>query len=142
VISYLAQILQFEAFFGEEDNRGANPVALLAMMILAPLTAMLIQLAISRAREFEADRGGAMITGKPLALAGALEKIESNASRAPLNVNPSYAHMYIVNPMGGDSLRWIAALFRTHPPTPERVARLEAMAQQGVGSRQAWRPSI
>ena len=70
----------------------------------------------------------ACCTGKPLALASALEKIENIAERAPLNVNPSYAHLYIVNPMGGDKLRWVAALFRTHPLTKERVARLEAMA--------------
>lgn len=131
-ISFLAQILQMEAIFGgynsDDDNRSANPLALLAMMILAPLTAMLIQLAISRSREFEADRGGAIMTGKPLALAGALEKIERAAARAPLNVNPAYAHLYIVNPLGGDMLRSAAALFRTHPPTEQRVARLEAMA--------------
>jgi heat shock protein HtpX len=130
-ISFMAQILQFEAFFGglgDRDNRGGNVIGLIAMMILAPIVALIIQLAISRSREFEADRGGALITGRPLALASALEKIENVAERAPLNVNPSYAHLFIVNPMGGDKLRWISALFRTHPLTQDRVARLEAMA--------------
>jgi len=133
-ISLVAQMLQFRLMFGgmgrsdDEEGGGSNPLALLAGMILAPVAAMLIQMAISRAREFEADRGGAQISGRPLSLASALRKIERAAEIMPMNVNPAAAHMYIANPLGGDMLTGLAALFRTHPPTEERIARLEAMA--------------
>lgn len=132
VISYLSQIAQWTAMLGglrDDDDEGGGGIAgALIMMIVGPIAALLIQLAISRSREFDADLGGAKITGKPLALASALQKIERVAEGAPLDVNPSYAHMYIVNPLGGDNLRAIATLFRTHPLTKERVARLEALA--------------
>jgi len=133
-ISMIAQMARWSMIFGgyggrgERDREGANPIVLLITLIVAPLAAMLIQLAISRSREFDADRGGAEITGKPLALASALRRIERGAEAMPLDINPAAAHMYIINPLGGDALRNMAALFRTHPPTEERIARLEEMA--------------
>jgi heat shock protein HtpX len=115
-------------FGGHRDDRegGANPIALLAMMILAPVAAMLIQAAISRSREFAADAGGARIAGNPFGLANALRKIEAAARRVPLDANPATAHMFIVKPFSGAGLM---SLFSTHPPTE---ARIEALLQ---GSR-------
>ncbi len=95
------------------------------MMIVAPFAALLIQLAISRSREFMADEGGAQMAGNPLSLAGALRKLETRAHQIPMNASPSTAHMFIVNPLSGGG---IAKLFSTHPPMEERIARLEAMA--------------
>ncbi len=136
-ITLIAHFARFAMIFGgygrDDRDRGENPIVALALLILAPIAAMLIQLAISRSREFEADRGGAEISGNPLALAGALRKIERYAEAMPMNVPPSTAHMYIQNPLGGDRLAGFAALFRTHPATPERIARLEAMAAQMHG---------
>jgi heat shock protein HtpX len=145
-ISFLAQIAQFQAFFGglgghNDDEEGSvNPLGLLLGAIVAPIAATLIQLAISRTREYDADRGGAQISGNPLALANALRRIESIAERRPFPVNPAASHMYIINPLGGDVLRGLTALFRTHPLTEERVARLEALARehgQGMVYRRA-----
>ena len=107
-------------FFGGRD-RGANPFVLLGMAILAPIAAMLIQMAISRAREFAADRGGAEIAGRPGGLAAALRKLEAAAKQKPLPANPATAHLFIVKPFAGGG---VLSLFRTHPPTEERVARL------------------
>lgn len=141
-ISFVAQMLQFRAFFGglgggdDDEEGGANPLGLLAGAILAPLAATVIQLAISRTREFAADRTGAEISGNPLALANALRRIEHAAERMPLGVNPSAAHMYVINPLGGDALRSLAALFRTHPLTDDRVTRLEEMAREGGAQSQ------
>ncbi len=120
--------------FGGRD-RGANPVVLLSMAILAPIAAMLIQMAISRAREFAADRGGAEIAGRPDGLAGALRKLEAAAKQKQLPANPATAHLFIVKPFSGGG---VLSLFRTHPPTEERVARLQAFGsrQSAVGSRQ------
>jgi len=141
-ISMVAQMAQFSALFGglnrsnddEEGSGGANPLGLLVGIIVAPLAAFLIQMAISRTREYGADRGGAEISGKPLALARALRRIETYAERAPMNINPAASHMYIINPLGGDTLKSLATLFRTHPLTDERVARLEALAaERGAG---------
>jgi heat shock protein HtpX len=118
-------------FFGPGDRRdddGGGILGMLAAMIIAPIAAMLIQLAISRAREFEADAGAARITGNPLALASALQRLEGVARRSPMHVNAAASHMYIVNPLGGDILRGIGGLFRTHPHTEERVARLHQIA--------------
>lgn len=106
---------------GDGRDRGNNPIALLAMMILAPLAAMLIQAAISRSREFVADAGGARIAGNPYGLADALRKIDAVARRVPLDANPATAHMFIVKPFSGAGLM---SLFSTHPPTEQRIAAL------------------
>ena len=130
-IGFVAQMLQMQAFFGgmrhEDEEDGANPLFALIGAILISVVATLVQLAISRAREYDADRGGAAICGRPLALASALRHIEAAAERMPLNVNPASAHMYIIDPRGG-LMRSLAALMSTHPATDDRVARLEAMA--------------
>ncbi len=125
-IGVLADMAIWGAIFGggdeEEDGGGGGLVAL----FLAPIAALLIQLAISRSREFAADARGATLLGNPLPLASALEKLEAGARRSPMEVRPATAHLYIVNPaMGG-----LAGLFRTHPETAKRVAALKAMAVQ------------
>ena len=99
------------------------------MMILAPIAAMILQMAISRQREFKADQVGAEITGRPLGLAHALLRLEQGARQMPMHVSPAMAPLAQVNPLGGSALRGIGKLFSTHPPTAERVARLEAMAR-------------
>jgi heat shock protein HtpX len=129
-ITMLAQMLQFAAFFGGLGNRngdgeGTNPLAALAMIILAPIAAMVIQMAISRSREYGADDTGAHIVGNPLALASALEKLEIGSRQRPMDVNPAASHLFIVNPLNG---RALAGLFSTHPPIEERVKRLRQMA--------------
>ncbi len=124
VITYMANIAQWGLIFGGRDDDGGNILGALAMIILAPIAAMLIQLAISRGREFGADKGGAEICGKPLALASALAKLEGAAGSVKADVNPSTAHMFIVNPLKGRSL---ASLFSTHPSTEERIRRLTAL---------------
>jgi len=138
-ISYLAQMAQWAMIFGgrssdEEEGGGGNIFGLIVMMIVAPIAAMLIQMAVSRSREYGADEGGAKITGDPLALASALKKLHMGAQNVPLYANQATAnataHMFIVNPLTGRSF---ASLFSTHPPMEERIARLEAMA--GSGSR-------
>ncbi len=125
-ISALAHMFYYASvFFGHRDDRGGNPLAALALVIVAPLAAMIIQLAISRAREYEADRVGAMIAGTPIGLANALRKLELAAERIPAeHAQPATAHMYIVNPLRGGGLM---ALFSTHPPVQERIRRLMAM---------------
>jgi heat shock protein HtpX len=114
-------------FAGGRDDRegGSNPIALLAMMIFAPIAAMMIQMAISRSREFAADAGAARITGNPHALADALRKIDAIAKRVPLDANPATAHMFIVKPFSGQGLM---SLFSTHPSTE---ARVQALLQGG-----------
>ena len=127
-ISYLAHMAQWAALFGgsRNDERGGNPISLIVMMIVAPLAAMVIQMAISRSREYVADEGGAKITGNPLSLANALRKLEYGNKRIPMAVpNEATAHMFIVSPLSGGSL---LKLFSTHPPIEERIKRLEAMA--------------
>ncbi|HET7275588.1 MAG TPA: M48 family metalloprotease [Longimicrobiaceae bacterium] len=114
--------------FGGRDGEGGNPIALLALAILAPIAALLVQMAISRRNEFEADAGGSEICGKPLALASALQKIESVAQRHPMRVSPSAAHLAIINPLAG--VGGLTSLFRTHPATEERVAKLRLIADQ------------
>jgi heat shock protein HtpX len=108
---------------GGRDDRegGSNPIALLAMMILAPIAAMLIQAAISRSREFSADAGGAGIAGSPYGLADALRKIDAASKRVPMDANPATAHMFIVKPFSGQGLM---SLFSTHPPTEARIRAL------------------
>jgi heat shock protein HtpX len=125
----ISALANFAMFFGgrDEEGRPVNPLAGILVAILAPLAAMLIQMAISRAREFEADRGGAEISRDPLALASALEKIEAYARGIPMpsaEAHPETAQMMILNPLSGGGL---AGLFRTHPETQERVARLREM---------------
>ena len=130
-ISYLAYMAQWAAIFGGgRDDRGrGNIFMLLIMMIVAPLAAMIIRMAISRAREYSADEGGAKICGNPTYLANALRKLGQVSGRIPLRVNEqtadATAHMFIVNPLSGGGF---ASLFSTHPPIEERIARLEAMA--------------
>jgi heat shock protein HtpX len=119
-----ARMAMYAGMFGggrDDREEGSNPIALLAMMILAPVAAMLIQMAISRSREFAADAGAAQITGNPQALADALRKIDAIAKRVPLDANPATAHMFIVKPFSG---RGMMALFSTHPPTEARVQAL------------------
>jgi heat shock protein HtpX len=128
----ISMLANFAAFFGgrDENGRPVNPIAGIAVAILAPLAASLIQMAISRAREFEADRGGAEISGDPAALASALDKIHRYAQgipMAPAEAHPETAQMMIMNPLSGGGLR---GLFSTHPATEERVARLMAMARR------------
>lgn len=126
----ISMLANFAMMFGSRDSEGrpTNPIASIAIMILAPLAASLIQMAISRAREFEADRGGAEISGDPRALASALDKIHRYARGIPLEAterHPETAQMMIVNPLSGGGLR---GLFSTHPATEERVERLLALA--------------
>src|SRR5215470_1481622 len=131
VITYLAHMAQWAAMFGgarrddEEGGGGGGVIGALLMAILAPIAAMLIQMAISRAREFEADATGARLVGRPWGLAKALEKLEMASKIAPMDASPATAHLFIVNPLTGGGL---LALFSTHPPIQERIARLRAMA--------------
>lgn len=130
VAGAISALAQFGMFFGGGDRERPNFVVQLVIMILAPLAAMLIQMAISRAREFGADRGGAEISGDPEALASALRKIEAYARGTPLDtaeMHPETAQMMIINPLSGGDL---TGLFRTHPATEERVARLLSLAQR------------
>ena len=127
----ISMLANFAMFFGGRNNEGrpANPIVGILVMLLAPLAASLIQMAISRAREFEADRGGAQICGDPQALASALQKIQRHAQGVPMQAaqrHPETAQMMIINPLAGGGLR---GLFSTHPATEERVERLLAMAQ-------------
>jgi len=130
----ISMLANFAMIFGSRGSNGrSNPVAGIAVMILAPLAASVIQMAISRAREFEADRGGAQISGDPQALASALQKIQHFAKGTPMAAaerHPETAQMMIMNPLSGGGLR---GLFSTHPPTQERVERLLAMAQSAPG---------
>ncbi len=115
---------RFAMFFGggrDDDRRGANPIALIATMILAPIAAMLIQAAISRSREYDADAGGAAIAGGPYGLVNALKKIDAQSRAIPLDANPATAHMFIIKPFSGAGL---FGLFSTHPPTERRIEAL------------------
>jgi heat shock protein HtpX len=133
----ISALANFAMFFGGrgEDGRPANPLASIAVALLAPLAAGLIQMAISRAREYEADRGGAEVSGDPHALADALAKIQMYAEgqipMAPAEAHPETAQMMILNPLSGGG---ISSLFSTHPPTEERITRLRAMARSGRGA--------
>ena len=127
-ITYLAHMAQWAAIFGagrDRDDEGGGVFGLIVMAIVGPLAAMLIQMAISRAREYEADRGGAAVSGNPLYLANALRKLEMANHQIPMDANPATAHMFIVNPLTGGGLM---SLFSTHPPIEERIRRLEALA--------------
>lgn len=130
-ISLLASMLRWISYTGtgseRRDDRETNPLVLLVMSIVVPLAATLIQLAVSRSREFRADEGGAHFCGNPLYLASALKKIDAGCKKIPLrNVDAVSAHLFIMNPLSGGGF---AKLFSTHPPIEERIARLEAMAR-------------
>jgi heat shock protein HtpX len=129
-ITGIARMAYFTSFFGggrggdDEEGGGSNPVVLILFSILAPIAALLVQMAVSRAREFQADATGARLAGKTHGLAKALEKIEVAAHAEPMNASPATAHLFIVNPLTGGS---VLRLFSTHPSTEERIARLRAM---------------
>jgi heat shock protein HtpX len=125
-ISYLAYMAQWAAIFGglDDDDRG-SPIAALAMMIVAPLAALIVQMAISRSREYEADTGGAELAGNPRYLSGALRKLQMATQKIPMKANPATSHLFIVNPLSG---RGITRLFSTHPPLEERIRRLEGLS--------------
>jgi len=123
----IMMVSRFAMFWGggrRDEREGANPIAMLATIILAPVAAMLIQAAISRSREYEADAGGAAIAGSPLGLVSALRKIEAASHAVPLDANPATAHMFIIKPF---SVSGLLGLFSTHPPTEQRI---EALLQQ------------
>jgi heat shock protein HtpX len=129
VITMLANMAQWALIFGgfggsDDEDNGGGVFGSLIMIILAPIAALLIQLAISRSREYAADAGGAQILGDAQPLAAALEKLETTSRQVPMEVNPATSHLYIVNPLHGG----LAGLFSTHPSTQERVARLRAMS--------------
>ena len=129
-ISYLAHMAQWAAIFGggrDRDEEGGGPFVMIAMAIVAPIAAMLIQMAISRSREYSADAYGARICRKPLALASALKKLHMGVAAIPMNANSATAHMFIVSPLTGGGLM---SLFSTHPPMEERVKRLEELSRQ------------
>src|SRR5262249_29049366 len=129
VVMWVAQMARWAMIFGglrrDEREEGPGGLEALVLIILAPLAAMLIQLAISRAREYQADASGAQLSHTPRSLASALEKIGAVSGRIPLSAGPATAHLWIVNPLSGN---WLARLFSTHPPIEERIRRLLAMA--------------
>ncbi|MEH1772093.1 MAG: zinc metalloprotease HtpX [Nostoc sp.] len=129
-ISFLAQMVSYSLWFGggsRNDNRGGNPIGILLTVILAPVAATIIQLAISRTREFSADAGSARLTGNPRALARALQRLEASAKQIPLNANPAYEPLLIINSISG---QFLGNLFSSHPPTEVRVAALLKLEQQ------------
>ena len=128
-ISFIANMAMWGAMFGggRDDEDSPNPIALLATALLAPIAASLIQMAISRSREFEADRTGAELVGSGEPLARALEKLDAYSQRVPMNIAPAQASHFIVNPLAGRKVNF-QNLFRTHPSTEERVARLRGVA--------------
>jgi heat shock protein HtpX len=128
-ITYLAHMAQWAAMFGgrsrDDEEGGSNPIAMILLAILAPIAAMLVQMAVSRSREFQADATGAQVAGKPWGLAKALEKLQMANEAVPMaGATPATAHLFIVNPLSGQTLM---RLFSTHPPLEERIARLRAM---------------
>jgi heat shock protein HtpX len=127
-ITYLAHMAQWAAMFGgarrDDDEGGVNPVGAILMAILAPIAAMLVQMAVSRSREYQADASGAHYAGKTWGLAKALEKLQMAQQVVPMDASPATAHLFIVNPLTG---RGLMTLFSTHPPLEERIARLRAM---------------
>jgi heat shock protein HtpX len=128
-ITYLGQILTLGALFGASSGRGrqGNPLGVIFLIVLAPLSATVIQMAISRTREYAADKGSAEITGNPLALVSALEKLEELKKKMPLQGNPAFSPLFIVNPLNPTGLQ---VLFLTHPPTEDRIRKLRELAEQ------------
>jgi heat shock protein HtpX len=136
-VSMLANFAFFLGGFGDRRNNPLGLVGVLLVSLLAPIAAILVQMAISRSREFNADRAGAEISGRPLWLASALQKIDHAAQaidNEPAEANPATAHMFIVNPLHGN----FSGLFASHPPTAERIARLRAMAEGPGSSAGPW----
>jgi heat shock protein HtpX len=125
----ISMLFYVAMFFGGGDRENRGPIPLLLMLILAPIAAGLIQMAVSRSREFQADQSGAELSGSPLSLASALRRLESASRRVTMNANPATAHMFIVNPLRGGG---VTKLFSTHPPMEERIARLEQMAMGAI----------
>ena len=126
-ITYLAHMAQWAAIFGggrHNDDDSPSPIAMILMAVVAPIAALLVQMAVSRSREFQADATGAKLAGRTWGLSKALEKLEMASHQVPMAANPATAHMFIVNPLSGQSLM---RLFSTHPPIEERIARLRAM---------------
>jgi heat shock protein HtpX len=124
IAAAIMMVSRFAMFFGasrDDDRRGGNPIALLATIILAPIAAMLIQMAISRSREYDADAGGAELTGTPNGLVSALQKLETASKMVPLDANPATAHLFIIKPF---SVSGLAGLFSSHPPTKDRIDAL------------------
>jgi len=131
-ITFLARMAMWGAIFGggrDREGDGANPIALIATIILAPLAAALLQMALSRSREYEADRSGARLIGDGEPLARALAKLEQGARQIPMDVPPAQAQAYIVNPLTGRNFEF-KSLFTTHPPTADRIARLRSREWQ------------
>ncbi|WP_300361535.1 zinc metalloprotease HtpX [Fusobacterium sp.] len=127
-ISFLASIAKWGAIFGSSrDDEDRNPLALILVSIFAPIAAMLVQMAISRTREYKADEFGAKLSGDPLYLANALKKLELGVRRNPMDANPATENMFIVSPLAGDKM---ANLFSTHPSTQDRIERLYEMARK------------
>ena len=129
-ITMLSRVAMWGSMFGggrRDDRGGGNPIVALLVMLLAPLAAMIVQTAVSRTREFAADRAGSELSGKPLALASALRKLERGATAVPMNANAATVHQFIVNPLRGGG--WVG-MFSTHPRTDDRVARLEQFARE------------
>lgn len=129
-ITFLGRMLTFGTLYGpvsRDSRNNGNPLGVLILVIVAPISASLIQMAISRTREFSADRGAAEITKNPLALASALQKLETIGNKIPMNGNPAFEPLLIINPFGKGGLE---SLFRTHPPTEERIRQLQEIAKQ------------
>jgi heat shock protein HtpX len=126
-IAMLASIARWGAILGGGRNGDRNPISLIVMSIVAPLAAVIVQMGISRANEFQADRTGAQIAGGPEGLANALRRLDAYSRQIPMQVNPAAAQLAIVNPLAGVRGQAFAGLFRTHPPTEDRIARLMAL---------------
>jgi heat shock protein HtpX len=126
-IAILASVARWGAILGGGRGGDRNPIALIVMSIVAPLAAVIMQMAISRTNEFQADRTAAEIVGSPDGLASALQRLESAARRIPMDVNPAAAQLAIVNPLAGSRGQALTGLFRTHPPTEDRIARLREL---------------
>ena len=128
-IAFLANMAKWAAIFGgnrDRDDEGGNPIALIGVAIFAPIAAMLVQMCISRTREYKADAFGGQISGNPLYLANALRKLEIGVRRNHMDTNPAMENMFIISPLSGDKL---ASLFSTHPSTQDRIKKLEEMAE-------------
>ena len=130
-ITYLAHMAQWAAFFGggrHDDEDSPSPIAMIVMAVIAPVAALLVQMAVSRSREFQADATGARLAGRTWGLSKALEKLDMASHAVPMAANPATAHLFIVNPLSGQALM---KLFSTHPPMAERIERLRAMRLGG-----------
>ncbi|MGL6063647.1 MAG: zinc metalloprotease HtpX [Fusobacteriaceae bacterium] len=130
-VMMLANMAKWAAIFGgsQDDDREGSPIVLIVVAILAPIAAMMVQMAISRTREYKADLFGAKVSGNPLYLARALKKLELGAAKTPMNANLATENMFIISPLAGNKM---AKLFSTHPPTTERILKLEQMREMGL----------